>query len=47
MWLVDRMTRLGAVLSHSYGGQSVFGWEHPSKDCADANDIQAPTRSSK
>ena len=34
-------------LSHSYGGRSVFGWEHPSKDCADANDIQASTRSSK
>jgi uncharacterized protein len=34
-------------LSHSYGGRSVFGWEHPPKDCADANDIQAPTRSSK
>ena len=34
-------------LSHSYGGRSVFGWEHPPKDCADANDIQAPTRSPK
>ena len=34
-------------LSHSYGGRSVFGWEHPPKDCADANDIQASTRSSK
>jgi len=34
-------------LSHSYGGRSVFGWEHPPKDCADANDVQAPTRSSK
>jgi uncharacterized protein len=34
-------------LSHCYGGRSVFGWEHPPKDCADANDIQAPTRSSK
>ena len=34
-------------LSHSYGGRSVFGWEHPPKDCADANDIQAPPRSSK
>ncbi len=33
-------------LSHSYGGRSVFGWEHPPKDCA-ADDIQAPTRSSK
>ena len=21
-------------LSHSYGGRSVFGWEHPPKDCA-------------
>jgi len=37
-------------LSHSYGGRSVFGWEHPPKDGADTNDaiaIQAPTRSSK
>ena len=37
-------------LSHSYGGRSVFGWEHPPKDCADIDDtiaIQAPTRSSK
>jgi hypothetical protein len=34
-------------LSHSYGGRSVFGWEHPPKDCADANDIQASTRPSK
>ena len=37
-------------LSHSYGGRSVFGWELPLKDCADANDAmatQAPPRSSK
>ncbi len=37
-------------LSHSYGGRSIFGWEHPPKDCADANDAiatQAPARSSK
>ena len=34
-------------LSHSYGGRSVFGWEHPPKDYADADDIQAPTRSLK
>ena len=36
--------------SHSYGGRSVFGWEHPPKDCADVNEaiaIQVPTRSSK
>jgi uncharacterized protein len=25
-------------LSHSYGGRSVFGWEHPPEDCADATD---------
>jgi len=33
-------------LSHSYGGRSVFGWENPPKDCADAEDqtaSQAPT----
>ncbi len=37
-------------LSHSYGGRSVFGWELPLKDCADANDAmatQAPPRSTK
>jgi hypothetical protein len=37
-------------LSHSYGGRSVFGWEHPPEDCADANDAigaQGPTRASK
>jgi hypothetical protein len=31
-------------LSHSYGGRSVFGWEHPPKDCADVNDVQPDLR---
>jgi hypothetical protein len=25
--------------SHSYGGRSVFGWERPPQDWADANDV--------
>ena len=36
--------------SHSYGGQSVFGWERTPQDCADANELtpgQAPIRTLK
>jgi hypothetical protein len=47
---IERLIAQEQRLSHSYGGRSVFGWERPPKDCADANDAraaQAPTRTSK
>jgi hypothetical protein len=42
---VEELIAQQQMLSHSYGGRSVLGWEHPPKDCAKANDIQASTRS--
>jgi hypothetical protein len=47
---VEELIAQERSLSHSYGGRSVFGWEPPPKDGADANDAiaaQSPARSSR
>jgi uncharacterized protein len=46
--LVEELIAQERRLSLSYRGRSVFGWEHPPTDCADAKDMmatEAPTRS--
>jgi hypothetical protein len=45
--LVEELIAQEQRLSHSYGGRNILGWEQPPRDCADADAIQCPTRSSK